>query len=74
MSKLFFLLSHFILWACSSISIKTVDTPDLDLALYQTYNYLKFRYSQYKSITYNEKNYTVFIEQIDKNMTVKGRS
>ena len=74
MRKLFFILIPFILWACSPVSIKTVDATDLDLASYKTYNYLKFRYSHYDSIPYNEKNYTFFIEQIDKNMAAKGLS
>ena len=73
MRKLFFLLSLFILWACSSVSIKTLDTPpDLDLTPYKTYKYFKFKYSHYDSMHYNENNYKLFIEQIDKNMAAKG--
>jgi hypothetical protein len=43
-----------------------------NLADYKTYNYMKFEYSHYDSIPYNEKNYAFFIEEMDKNMKAKG--
>ena len=72
MKKVLFLFCICLLWNCSPISVKTVDTPDLVLSAYKTYNYFKFKYSHYDSIPYNEKNYAYFIEQMDRNMASKG--
>jgi hypothetical protein len=56
---------------CSSSKVTRYDAGK-NLANYKTYNYVKFKYSHYDSIPYNEKNYTFFIEEMDRHMKAKG--
>jgi len=72
--KKLIILSLIAFYACTPVGVKTINTNDLDLAVYQTYNYLKFSYAHYDSIPYNEQNYAYLIEQMDKHMKAKGMS
>jgi hypothetical protein len=57
---------------CTSVGIKTVHAPDLDLASYETYNYLAFNYVRYDSLPLNENVYNYFIQQMNSHLLAKG--
>jgi hypothetical protein len=71
MKKILLSSSILLLVGCSSLKVTRYDAGK-NLADYKTYNYMKFEYSHYDSIPYNEKNYAFFIEEMDKNMKAKG--
>jgi hypothetical protein len=66
------LISGILLLAGCSSSKVTRYNAGKNLADYKTYNYMKFKYSHYDSIPYNEKNYAFFIKEMDKRMQEKG--
>ena len=71
MSRILLLSAIILLGSCSSSKVTRYDAGK-NLADYKTYNYMKFKYSHYDSIPYNEKNYAFFIEEMDRNMKAKG--
>jgi hypothetical protein len=71
MKNILLLSGILLLIGCSSSKVTRYDAGK-NLADYKTYNYMKFKYSHYDSIPYNEKNYAFFIEEMDKNMKAKG--
>jgi len=71
MKRILLLSGILLLFGCSSSKVTRYDAGK-NLADYKTYNYMKFKYSHYDSIPYNEKNYAFFIEEMDKNMKAKG--
>jgi hypothetical protein len=71
MKSVLLLSGILLLFGCSASKFTRFDAGK-NLADYKTYNYMKFKYSHYDSIPYNENNYAFFIEEMDKNMKAKG--
>jgi hypothetical protein len=59
-------------FGCTSVGIKTIEAPDLDLTSYETYNYLAVNYVHYDGLPFNENVNNHFIRKMDSQLLAQG--